>query len=164
MQILTREQWDAVFGRTPLTESEFDFGMLCDLATDDTLKPMRDYCKEHADQFAFAGEGSSRIAYVLKDGRCLKIAKNERGIYQNRAEARNLLSNRSFFPRAYLTDPRGAALVCECCRQANSRDEKRLLGRSVSVADVSTIMEIADMTRRDIKWLRDRLRSAIAAV
>lgn len=35
---------------------------------------------------SYVGSGSSRTAFILNDGRCLKVAKNQKGLAQNKAE------------------------------------------------------------------------------
>ena len=56
--------------------SEFDSMM--------SLNERKKYCEKH---LKFLGEGSSRIVYEIDDYTVLKLAKNVKGIEQNRVEA-----------------------------------------------------------------------------
>src|ERR1700749_760360 len=47
------------------------------------------YCKEH---FQRLGAGSSRIVFLLPDGKVLKLAKNAKGLAQNNVESDYVLS------------------------------------------------------------------------
>lgn len=57
-----------------------------------TCHLMRRVLKKSSPPIRFAGEGSSRAAYVCDGGRCLKVAKSRKGVMQNRVEAKNCLS------------------------------------------------------------------------
>lgn len=54
------------------------------LSSFDTFKDRVDYAEK---QMEHLSSGSSRVIYVMKDGSVLKLAKNERGVAQNKVEA-----------------------------------------------------------------------------
>lgn len=66
------------------------------------------YCHEHQDTFSYVNEGSSRIVFLMKDGRCLKIAKNEAGLSQNKRECRTFsmrgIDKYNCFPKLFDAD------------------------------------------------------------
>lgn len=47
------------------------------------------FLKDNCPPIEYIGEGSSRAAYALDGGLCLKIAMSEAGVAQNKAEAKN---------------------------------------------------------------------------
>lgn len=69
---------------------------------------MIDYCKKHKDLFTYIAEGSSRITFLMKNGKCLKIAKNEAGVSQNQQEYENMTSkfdgDYECFPKLFEAD------------------------------------------------------------
>ena len=51
------------------------------------------YLKSKCPPIKFAGRGSSRAAFALAGGKCLKVAVNFKGIGQNKQEAKNCTSH-----------------------------------------------------------------------
>lgn len=78
---------------------------------------MLDYCKEHQDMFTFIAEGSSRMAFLMKDGKCLKIAKNEAGVSQNKQECKTFsmkgIEKYSCFPKLFDADRKNYRALIE---------------------------------------------------
>lgn len=125
MQIISNELYNKIFGSLHEDVSDstnFDFEEL--LASTKTsggsdsfnyrydkttyVDSMVDYCKEHKDLFTYIAKGSSRITFLMKDGRCLKIAINEAGISQNQQEYENMTSkfdgDYECFPKLFEAD------------------------------------------------------------
>ena len=75
------------------------------------------FLKEHCPPIQFVGEGSSRAAFALDGGLCLKIAKIPAGVAQNKVEARNSQALPDCFPKFYQQCNSHAAILVECVVQ-----------------------------------------------
>lgn len=84
------------------------------------------FLKKHCPPIEFIGEGSSRAAYALDGGLCLKIAKKPAGVAQNRVEAQNCKIESICFPRFYQQCNRYAAILVECISPCNEDDEDKV--------------------------------------
>lgn len=82
----------------------------------------------------YVGEGSSRIAFALDGGLCLKVAYNEAGKAQNKVEFNNCKNLPNFFPAMYEASKGFEALLVECCSPCRND--------SVSVNRVKQAFEI----------------------
>ena len=92
-------------------------------------KRMRDWFAERAGDVVFAGEGTARMAFVTRDGRCLKLAKSWNGVDQNREEI-SVLSGKPGFAVRMLGFDRARsplALETEACEKATIHEAKRVL-------------------------------------
>lgn len=90
-----------------------------------------EYCKEHTKDIV--GEGSSRIVFQLDDEKVLKLAKNERGIEQNRWEHIYTKQHKKFptlFPSIYYYDREYKWVISEFVLPAEEEDFKNCLGIS----------------------------------
>lgn len=81
------------------------------------------------------GAGSSRIVYNLGDGKCLKLAKNRKGLIQNEHEIQYdyIKDGSGLFPEKFreLSDMENFLfIVVEMCKPAKKADFSRLLGVS----------------------------------
>ena len=84
---------------------------------------IRDYCDRHLG--LPDGEGSSRVAYQIDDNRVLKLAKNKKGLAQNKAEAACYMrstSNNDLFPKIFDTSDNGLWIDCEFVLPAKGSD------------------------------------------
>lgn len=71
----------------------------------------------------YVGEGSSRIAYALDGGLCLKVAYNEAGKAQNKVEFNNCKNLPKFFPAMYEASKDFEVLLVECCSPCHNDSE-----------------------------------------
>lgn len=81
-----------------------------------SFKDRIEYCNARLPKI---GTGSSRIVYKIDDEKCLKLAKNKKGIAQNQVEIDN--GNDSYFsfiPAVYDSDYDGTFVEMQLCRQA----------------------------------------------
>lgn len=148
MIIVPKEIYDSVSKNISVGEARNRKDILPEYLALKTTKEKKTWLKEHS---RFVGEGSSRIAFVLSDGRCLKIAKNKKGIAQNKQEYLNTVnaeidgkkipaSKYSCFSKIYEADTKNwDALVVETAREATNDDFKRLVETIIHYALDSVI-------------------------
>lgn len=75
----------------------------------------------------FAGRGSSRAAFALAGGKCLKIACSKVGVAQNNQELKNIAnSSRRCFTQTYAQANDKSSLLTECCAKATKDDFKQM--------------------------------------
>ena len=86
------------------------------------------YCKQHLGNPI--GSGSSRTVFQISDERCLKLAKNEKGVAQNQAEARSGHQSmyEELFPYVFETDDNDLWVVTEYVLPAKVNDFKHITG------------------------------------
>lgn len=101
---------------------------------DDTLSK---YCPP----IKFVGDGSSRAAFACIGGKCIKVAKNDAGVAQNRQEDRH--TARRWWRPGYKcfaqTYDRGGGygiLLTECCAQMKSSAD---LAKALGAEDVTAL-------------------------
>lgn len=82
-------------------------------------------CKE---SFPLLGQGSSRIAFALPDGKVLKLAKNAKGIAQNEVEDDGFLQSSELIPEIYRVCPQHHYLVTEQAERISPSQFKALTG------------------------------------
>lgn len=83
------------------------------------------YCNE---RLKFLGQGSSRRVYQIDNNKCLKLAKNEKGIAQNLAEQDGYLQSLECFAKTFDDDKNGLWNEMELARKAKVGDFKRITG------------------------------------
>jgi hypothetical protein len=85
------------------------------------------YCEERLKKL---GAGTSRRVYQIDDEKCLKLAKNNKGIAQNIEEINlgNDMYAGSCFAKVYDYDPNGLFVEMELARNAKESDFERLVG------------------------------------
>ena len=111
------------------------------------------YCREHLGDPV--GNGSSRMVFQIDDGTVLKLAKNEKGVAQNRVEGEYWKRNYDIFPKIYEQDEDNLWIRCEYVLPAKAADFKKCLG--VSFKDVCAFME-SEMSR----WSRYGYRESMS--
>ena len=84
-----------------------------------------EYCNK---RLKFLGQGSSRRVYMVDDEKCLKLAKNRKGIAQNEAENDGYLQQLHLCPKIYNYDRNGLWIEAQLARKAKVSDFKRLTG------------------------------------
>ena len=81
------------------------------------------YLKKMCPPIKYAGSGSSRAAFALAGGKCLKVAINTNGIRQNKQELKNTANNSlQCFTKIYGHSKDIASLLTECCAKATEDD------------------------------------------
>ena len=83
------------------------------------------YCNEH---LKFLGQGTSRRVYMIDNEKCLKLAKNRKGVGQNEAENDGYLQSLNLCPKIYKYDPNGLWIEAQLAKKAKETDFKRLVG------------------------------------
>ena len=63
-----------------------------------------EYCNK---RLKFLGQGSSRRVYMIDNEKCLKLARNKKGIAQNEAENDGYLQQLNLCPKIYKSDHKG---------------------------------------------------------
>ena len=109
-----REAMDDSFSYEELTNFGNDF------------KGAAQYCYGHLGPVQ--GEGSSRLVFTIDDGVCLKLAKNNKGIEQNKVEASTKQMNSPLFPYIYKVAPNYLWVETEEVLPSNSSDVLQCLG------------------------------------
>lgn len=86
------------------------------------------YCKQHLGNPI--GNGSSRTVFQISDERCLKLAKNEKGLAQNQAEANGGHQHwyEDLFPYVFETDNNDFWMVSEYVLPAKKEDFMHIIG------------------------------------
>lgn len=83
------------------------------------------YCN---DRLKFLGQGTSRRVYMVDNEKCLKLAKNKKGVGQNEAENDGYLQSLHLCPTIYRYDHNGLWIEAQLAKKAKESDFKRLLG------------------------------------
>lgn len=86
------------------------------------------YCREHLG--APIGNGSARMVFQIDDEKCLKLAKNQKGVAQNGVESDYYKRRYDIFPKVFETDNDGLWIVCEFVLPAKKSDFKACVGVS----------------------------------
>jgi hypothetical protein len=89
-----------------------------------------EYCNK---RLVFLGQGSSRRVYMVDNEKCLKLAKNRKGIAQNEAENDGYLQQLDLCPTIYNYDRNGLWIEVQIAKKAKESDFKRLLGYDWSI-------------------------------
>lgn len=94
------------------------------------FEKMDKWLKKFCPPIRFVGQGSSRIAYAMNGGKCLKLAMNDKGIAQNSQEIKNTAENKAkCFPQIYDWDKKtNGSMLTECCAKAVAADFVNLFG------------------------------------
>lgn len=97
------------------------------------------YLESKCPPIKFAGQGSSRAAFALAGGKCLKIATNAKGVAQNKQELKNT-SDESYmcFTKNYSNADDFTSLLTECCAKAQQSDFMRMF--SMSITDLKDLI------------------------
>ena len=95
-----------------------------------------DYCEHRLQRIS---SGSSRIVYKIDEDKCLKLAKNKKGISQNENEIEHGQSNYEIFAKVFDSDENGLWLEMELAKKCNPSDFKKIIGY-----DFNTVCEWID--------------------
>lgn len=91
----------------------------------------KSWLKENCPPLKYLGEGSTRIAYGINGGKCLKLATCDEGIDQMQNEIFNFTEGQDYacFPKLYAYDKDYEfSLVTDCCCEAKPDDFKNIYG------------------------------------
>ena len=93
-----------------------------------TFKGRKRYCDKYLG--VTIGSGSSRVVYSIDDEKCLKLAKNPKGIAQNEAEVNSGASEYEVGPEIFKVADNYSYIVSEYVLPAKPNDFKHCLGIS----------------------------------
>lgn len=79
------------------------------------------------------GAGSSRIVYQIDNEKCLKLAKNQKGVAQNRAEDDGYIHSLDLAAKVYDTHPEYLWIEMQLAKKAKPSDFQRLTGFSFKI-------------------------------
>lgn len=85
-----------------------------------------DYLRDKCPPIALVGEGSSRIAYACFGGKCLKVAKDQAGVAQNKQEEKHTHKKHWWttvygcFVNTYDANNEFSLLLSECCAKISN--------------------------------------------
>lgn len=105
--------------------------------TDPTLKELSEiedfddrveFCKDQG--WKLLGEGSARAAFQIDDKKIIKIAINERGLDQNKAEAHPEMQKRGITNPIFAADAKGKWIICANNDSINEKEFEKLTGMS----------------------------------
>ena len=109
------------------------------------------------DNLTELGQGTSRIAFLLPDGRVLKVAKNEAGIDQNKQELKIFLnpSIAQIYTEIYEWDKGRNWILTEYVKPFNSRNEF-LVETGIRYSILETLLsDVRKWLARDLQDLRE---------
>lgn len=117
---LTESQYRRLF---EATDGQFDASKLSEIHS--FAERVR-YCREHLGEPV--GNGSARMVFQIDDSKCVKLAKNQKGIAQNEVEDDRFKQRFDIFPKIYDSDDNGLWIECEYVLPARTSDFKNCLG------------------------------------
>ena len=125
----------------------------------------KNFLKQHCPPIEFIGEGSSRAAYALDGGLCLKIAKKPAGVAQNKAEAYNCKLENICFPQFYNQCNGYAAILVECISPCHEEDEDKVDERmqkhlGISLESSYTCEAIGEM----LEYVVDHMEGSLTSI
>ena len=91
----------------------------------------KSWLKENCPPLKYLGEGSTRIAYGINGGKCLKLATCDEGIDQMQNEIYDFTEGQEYacFPKLYAYDKEHEfSLVTDCCCEAKPEDFRKIYG------------------------------------
>lgn len=101
----------------------------------ETIAAIKSIAAKDKASIEFVGRGSSRIAFALDDGQCVKVAMSIPGIAQNKQEVASSLKYAAeypFFPTTIDHDPEYKAVLTCLCTDAMSKDFNDAFGSEYS--------------------------------
>lgn len=123
-----------IAGCSPLMEMAYPANFsLEEFASISSFKGRIAYCEQRLQRL---GSGTSRIAYKVDEEKCLKIAKNQKGIAQNIHEARSILDRYDIGATVYEYDENGLWVEMQLARKCTKPEFKQIMG--VSFGDMSS--------------------------
>jgi hypothetical protein len=109
-----------------LNEAMDDSFSLEELSQLPTFVSRLNYCKQHLGNPI--GNGSSRTVFQIDDGKCLKLAKNAKGIAQNEVEYDRHVESYDVTPSLFEQDDDNKWIITEYVLPAKAQDIKECLG------------------------------------
>lgn len=117
-----------IAGCSPLMEMAYPVNFsLEEFASIPSFKGRIAYCEQRLERL---GSGTSRIAYKVDDEKCLKIAKNQKGIAQNIHEAHSILNRYDIGATVYNYDENSLWVEMQLARKCTKPEFKRIMGVS----------------------------------
>lgn len=116
------------------------------------------YCRQNLGEPI--GNGSSRTVFQIDDQRCLKLAKNGKGIAQNELEGEYYKQSFDCFPKIFDQDDNSSWIICEYVLPAKPNDFQHCL--SISWDDfqrfiISTCYSYADNKTRQTLTMYEKM-------
>lgn len=96
--------------------------ILDNLSSLETFKDKIDYAEKHLEHLS---SGSSRIIYLTPDHQVLKLAKNERGIAQNKVESQNM--GTKYINRTIKFDKKGSWKISPFCQKITEKQFEEMM-------------------------------------
>lgn len=134
-EIISRQHLNKLRGKDFVKESEtFDYKEFIawhskKLNDANDMESVWPYVKQHLKPLCppieLVGVGSSRAAFALKGGKCLKVAINMHGFSQNETEVEISKNSEQFscFTKVYSYDWKtNGSILTECCSEAKDAD------------------------------------------
>lgn len=98
------------------------------------------------------GSGSARITYQIDNEKALKLAKNPKGIAQNKAEENSYAIEAGIGANVYNSDPNGLWIEMELARKVKKSDFKKLLGVSFELVQNYVLHLASWYSRRGVSY------------
>jgi hypothetical protein len=93
-----------------------------------SIRSFKERVKYCDSRLKYLGQGSSRRVYMIDNEKCLKLAKNNKGIAQNESENDGYLQKLHLCPLIYNYDRNGLWIESQLAKKAKVSDFKRLTG------------------------------------
>lgn len=123
-----------IAGCSPLLEMAYPTNFsLEEFASISSFKGRIAYCEQRLQRL---GSGTSRIAYKVDEEKCLKIAKNQKGIAQNIHEAHSILDRYDIGATVYEYDENGLWVEMQLARKCTKPEFKQIMG--ISFGDMAS--------------------------
>jgi len=87
------------------------------------------YARSHLQKLS--PEGTSRVAFLVDDEKVLKVAKNTKGIAQNKAEIENSDPDYAILAKVFATDPKYYFLEMELAKKVSNSQFNKLTNISI---------------------------------
>ena len=94
-----------------------------------SVKDRKAYCEK---DLKFLGEGSSRIVYDIDNYTVIKMAKNKKGIEQNRVEANPSFQNYDIMAKIFQHDKQHTYLIMERADKATTEEFQDFTGLDIA--------------------------------
>ncbi len=107
---------------------------------------------EDYEAFELIGEGSTRKVYAINSQLCVKVAKNEAGICQNKAELKNFMHSLKCFPKLDSYDSDYEAIVVQRVIACNSLEGAEQMIAKAYGADGKNFL---DRLSRMLVWMSE---------
>jgi hypothetical protein len=116
---ITEEQYNMIEANYPKSFNHDEFKSLTSFAA------RKRYADKHLEKL---GAGSGRLVYIIDDETVLKLAKNNKGVAQNKAEIRQWNTNDHVTAKVYEYHKNFLWLEMERARKAKAADFRKIVG------------------------------------